>query len=409
VTIKNFINHKIVLLLVFNCSLLLLTGCWDRQEPENLAIVLAGGYDYNPDTNMYKIILQVASPLVAAGGGQGGGGGTENPPYWTVSGWGYTPIDAVANIRKKVSREIHYSHLQLLILSEELVKTRGVVTVMDTLARSRQSRPVVIIAVARGNVEKMLSVNFPIETTNAQGLIDHITITSRELGTSINQTGRKFLNKLFQPGIEPVAIYLELINQKEAEKEDKPKPDSPPYIQHSGLAAFRNDKMVGVLNERETRGWSWLRDQGKEGIINITYPENEKTYLTLLALRNGYKIEPYFREDGSPAIKAQVKVAGNIISATGRVSFKEWTPITQSMENRFAEAIRNDIKLAIEKTQSLKSDIFGFGNAFYRKYYKEWLKMEENWPEIFAELPVEIDVRATIKRTGMVNEGIITR
>jgi len=54
--------------MVIICSLLLLTGCWDRQEPENLAIVLAGGYDYNPDTNMYKIILQVASPLVAAGG-----------------------------------------------------------------------------------------------------------------------------------------------------------------------------------------------------------------------------------------------------------------------------------------------------------------------------------------------------
>lgn len=406
--LKNSINRKIVLLIVIICSLLLLTGCWDRQEPEDLAIVLAGGYDYNPETDMYKVILQIESPLIAAGG-QGGGGGAEAPPYWTISGWGYTPIDAVANIRKKVSHQIYYGHLQLLVLSEELVKTRGVVTVMDALARSRQSRPIVMIAVVKGDVEKMLAVNIPIDITNAQGLINHITVTSRELGTSINQIGREFLNKLFTPGIEPIAIGLELINQEEAEKEDEPKPDSPPFIKHSGLAAFRDDKMVGFLDGRESRGWSWLNDRENEGIINITYPEDEKTYLTLQTLKKGFKVEPYFKEDGTPAIKAQVEIAGNIISATGRVSFKEWTPLTQSMENRLAEAIRNDIEMALKKTQSLKSDIFGFGNAFYRKHYQEWLKFEENWPETFAELPVEIDVRATIKRTGMINEGIITR
>ncbi len=398
---------KIIILLVLLCSPLVLTGCWDRQEPENLAIILAGGYDYNPETDMYKIILQMENSLISRGG-QGGGGG-ENPPYWTVSGWGYTPIDAVANIRKKVSQQIHYSHLQLLVLSEELVKTRGVVAVMDALARSRQSRPIIMIAVAKGDVEKILSVDFPNAFTNAEGLIGHITVTSRELGTSINQLGREFLHKLFEPGIEPISIYLKLINQEEAEKEEKPQSDSPPYIKQSGLVAFKDDKMVGILDDREARGWSWLRPQGREGIINITYPEDEKTYLTLLASRKGYKVEPYFKKDGTPAIKTQVEVSGNIISATGRVSFKEWSPLTQSMENRFAEAIRNDIKIAIAKAQSLKSDIFGFGNAFYRKHYKEWLKMEKDWPELFAKLQVEIDVRASIKRMGMDNEGIITR
>jgi len=406
------LSCKIFLLVALIFSLFLLCGCWDKNEPEELAIVVAGGYDYNPENDMYKIILQVENPMItAAASGESGSG--DKPAFWNISAWGHTPVDAIANIRKQISRKIYYSHLHLLIISDKLASTRGVITVMDTLARSRQSRPLLYIAVTSSDVEDILSVEFPIELTNAQGLLNMINITNTELGTAIIQEGRQFLNKLSQPGIEPVAIYLEYTGDLEGEEL---KPDSPPQVKMAGLVAFSDNKMCGILNDRETRGYSWFRDQENQAIININYPEDientppqVKTHLTLFTIRESYKITPYFKKNGEPAIRAEFKVSGNIISATGEVDFKEMSPLFQSMENQFAEVVRNDINMALQKAQSLKSDIFGFGNAFYRQHYQKWLEMKEDWPELFAQLPMEVDVRATIKRTGLINRGIKNR
>jgi len=70
-----------------------------------------------------------------------------------------------------------------------------------------------------------------------------------------------------------------------------------------------------------------------------------------------------------------------------------------------AEVIRNDIKMALNGAQFLKTDVFGFGFAFYREKYDLWKEMEDNWDEIFASLPVEIEVEAKIRKIGLVNKG----
>jgi spore germination protein KC len=319
-----------------------LTGCWDSKEPEDLAVILVAGYDYNPVKDMYKLIVQIESSQAMK---EGVGGGNK-PSFWTVSAWGHTPLDALANIRKKVSRELYYAHLHLLIISEKLVKTEGIVTVMDVLARSIQSRPIVEIAVSKGNVEKILTADFPIESTNGFGIINQINITQEELGTAIVQKGRKFLNKLSTPGIEPVAITLEFLkkeNKNNSKSQPDTKPDSPPEVKISGLTAFKQDKMTGRLNDREARGWNWISDQPVNGIINFTYPGNKNIKVTVITHRVSSKITPIFK-NGKPKIKINVEVIGKLTSITGLSNFKESSEITQSFHKRLAGCIINVVK-----------------------------------------------------------------
>ncbi|MFW6006545.1 MAG: Ger(x)C family spore germination protein [Halanaerobiales bacterium] len=392
--------RKLILIFIV-ISLIFLTGCWDRKEPENRALVTVGAYDYNPDTDMYQIITQIESPQSAQGGNGDGGGGGDKPSFWKVSAWGDTPTDAISNIRKKVSRDLHYGHLNLLIISEEMAKTEGIVTVMDTLARSRQSRPIVQIAVAEGDVNKMLNQEFPIEISSGLGLLKQIQLTRRESGTAITQTGRKFLNRLSTPGIEPVAVNLALLE----EDIDASKPDTPPFVQVKGLTAFYKDKFAGRLNDTEARGWNWISNQEARGVMEFTYPENKNTVVSANTRRISCNIIPYIKNN-NPEIKIELEVEGKIDSITGLNQFKEKSGLTQSMENRLAEAVRNDIKKGINKAQSFKSDIFGFGNSFYRLKYDKWVEIEKEWPEIFATLPVNIEVKASIKRSGLVNKGL---
>ena len=81
------------------------------------------------------------------------------------------------------------------------------------------------------------------------------------------------------------------------------------------------------------------------------------------------------------------------------------------LKEKMAEEIKAEIKLVIEKTRDMDTDIFGFGDSVYRKYPKEWKTLEAQWNEIFKTLDVEIDVKAELrggrqnKRTGLSREG----
>ncbi len=396
----------LMITIIFILSLIFLTGCWDRLEPEKLAIVTGGGFDYNPETEMYQLVFQIASPLTMTGADQGGGG-SEKPNYWTVSAWGHTLYDALSNLYKKVSRRIDFSHAQLYIISERMARTKGVLPVINAVARSRGSRRIIIPAVAKENVEKVLTVDLPIESSNVMGLVNQITLTMEEMGGATAENFRLFFNKLSQPGIEPYVVALELIEDEDNKKEESKAGMKPP-IEIVGKYIFRKDKVVGLLNDRETRGCNWVVGKVKQGTLIVQYPGSESTYVNILATEGSSRIEPLM-ENGKPKIKITIRMSGNIVNITGPSDIKKESALTESLKKRMAQVVRNDIELAIKKAKSVKSDIFGFGNAFYRLKYEEWLKMEDNWSEIFTTIPVEIEVKAEIKRMGMVNRGVEIR
>lgn len=387
--------------------MIILSGCWDNNDPEDYALVLAAGYDFDPATEQYIVIFQISNPLLAKGAESNV---TDHPPYWVVSGKGATPIDAVINIRKKIPRLLNYSHLGILVLSEEIITKEGVIGIIDTLARSRQSRPILNIAVAEGDVKKVLTANFPIETTNGQGLIKLLRNISNQLSGIITQNGREFLIKLSTPGIEASAPIISLQEKKDAsdQKAEKPKPDDPPKIEIDSMATFYRDKMSGKLNKMETSGWSWITNQAMIPGINFIHPGNEKARIHVTVHNFSTQVKPVMKNN-KPLIRIKTKVTGRIESITGTSNYKKQSIITKEMDQRLANKIEEEIAKSIKKAQSLKSDIFGFGNAFYRLKYKEWLKMEANWPEIFANLPVEIEVEGNIGRTGLINKGIIIK
>ena len=418
---------KIIFLLII--IMFMVSGCWDRLEPEDNAIVIGMGFDYNSETGMYKTIVQIASPLTTQGIEVGGV--EDKPDYWTVSAWGHTTFDALANIRKKVTRQIHYSHTHIFIISEELVTEKGIMPVVDALERSRHSRPILLMAIARGDAAEILTANFPIEALSAKGLRDIIRDTSAEIGSTTIEMARIFLNKLSRPGIEPIAITLELIeekdnnegrlnNQESGENEvdtandennniqQATLPGSPPSIRIEGLAAFRKDQFAGFLDGRETRGWNWTQGTIQRTVLNVESPETEGEWVTIVTRQTYKKCEPFIR-DGEPLIKLTVKAEGRVFGIMGTATFDKKSELTQSLNQRLAAVIHNDIEIALDRARVLESDIFGFGNCFYRLHYEQWKEMEEEWSRIFTSLPVEINVETTIISLGMINRSLVPR
>ncbi|MEC9488286.1 MAG: Ger(x)C family spore germination protein, partial [Halanaerobium sp.] len=341
-----------------------------------------------------------------AGTGGGGGGGGDKPNYWTISGWGLTPYDALANIKTKVSRRIKFAHAQLYLFSERMARTVGVMPILNAVGRSRQSRRIITLGVVKDDkVEEMLTANIPIETSNIQGLNKLINLSLEEMAGTTAEQVRDFFIKLEQPGIDPYVVALELTEadtRKQNTKDAAPYPGMDSPIRIIGKYAFRGGQLAGLLDYRETRGCNWIVGKVKEATLIVKYPGEEGILVDITASEAECKITPYFYE-GKPAIKVQIRAEGRINNVTGHSEIKNNLELMESLNRRMAEVIRNDIESAIAKAKKLHSDVFGFGFAFYRTRYDRWKEMEMIWDELFSDLHVEIEVETEITSTGLVN------
>jgi spore germination protein KC len=122
----------------------LLTGCWDRLEIEERAVVLgisvdvagpsadkeedeisylAGSYSA-PHNEMIRVAVQIALPgKIPLGPGESGGGkGGARQTVWVIDVVGNTIDDALMNLQQQISGRLFFGHLRVIVVSEELAK-----------------------------------------------------------------------------------------------------------------------------------------------------------------------------------------------------------------------------------------------------------------------------------------------
>ena len=190
----------------------------------------------------------------------------------------------------------------------------------------------------------------------------------------------------------PIASYIFLEDTDEEQR-----------LNMSGTAVFDRDmKMVGILNKRESRGLLWVLGEVRGGIIVVTDPD-QCTY-SLEILEATSKIIPQYK-DGKPTITVQIKGSSNLgeTSCTEDLNKPEAWQFMESLQN---EATCQEVTAALAKAQELKADVFGFGDAFYKKHLRVWRELESNWQEIFPTLEVNIIVESTVKRPGLIISNV---
>ncbi|MDD4753993.1 MAG: Ger(x)C family spore germination C-terminal domain-containing protein, partial [Desulfitobacteriaceae bacterium] len=135
------------------------------------------------------------------------------------------------------------------------------------------------------------------------------------------------------------------------------------------------------------------------GIIVINSPKSgEKVSLEII--RSSAKIIPEIK-NGILHIKIKIKEEGNLGDQMAPEDLTD--PILfSSLEKRQAEAIKKEVLSAWEKARQYNTDIFGFGEAVYKKYPKEWKEIEDKWDDYFPQIKVSLEVvEANLRRSGM--------
>ncbi|GGD76530.1 Ger(x)C family spore germination protein [Paenibacillus nasutitermitis] len=386
-------------ILILSLLALCLTGCWDRRELNELGIELGTGYDKIGD--QYHVSVQVVDPSSVSTKNSG----SVRSPVVMYKASGPTIFETLRKLTMTSPRKIYGAHIRVIIVGESLAR-EGISKILDLQMRDAEPRPDIYMLVAKnGTAENALKIMTPLEKIPSQNLYASLEASAKFAGTSTKVTLDQLATQLITVGINPVITGVHIIgNQQIGEKERNVNEiDSSARLELSDLAVFEKDRLVGWLNQEESKGYNYILDNIGSTVDHVNCPEGGK--LVLETYNSKTSLKSRIRQ-GEPEIDVKVESIANIGDVECKIDFtnpetikdlqKEWSKqLTLLMENTVS---------TIQK--KYHSDIFGFGQTIYRNHPKEWSRLKDRWEDLFIKLKVNYDVKVTIRRVGSINNPI---
>jgi len=379
----------------------LLAGCWSRHEVNDVAIVLGVALDKAKDRKL-RLALQIAIPKASGGGTASNQGSEATKSTLVVSAEGATIMEAYRIIQEKVPREIFFAHGRVIIVGEKLARD-GVSSSLDFFSRHRQAHLRNYILFTEGEAIDILQADPQFESALAEEIRE-----KEKTGVGVSTRVREFWDRMLTEGEEPVAAQVSNSSLAASRNERKGSGASKRVPAIIGAAIFRGDQLVGWLNDKETRGILWIRNELESGVLAVPIPK-EKGGGRIVAniWKASAKMKPIFRND---KLKIKLETYGEveIFENASRLDLSNPT-VLNALQSMFEKDVTARIQLTLDKAQKkLKSDIFGFGQAVYRANPKKWeTYYKQKWNTIFPDIEVEIDPHITVQGTGFTTKPIL--
>lgn len=379
------IEHSLLLLILI-FTVVFLTGCWDRQEVNDLALVTAAGFDKKAD-NTIELTVLVFIPK--------GGGNQQTMESSSVGGsqtlvrsaGGITIADAMAKLQEKLPRQIFWGHTDVFIFDEDLAK-EGISNHVDFIMRHPQLRERGQIFVSKQKTKEILSLLPPLERDLSEVLRE---LSQHKLG--MNVTTKILAQMLISDSGDCALPWISILPPEKA----KDQKQTIAYI--TGTAIFKKDKMVGLIDDSVTRGVLWLRNEIRLAIITIKPPDT-KGYISVNLLQAESTLIPKI-ENGKWKIILKTESNSDIVQNTTNLDVTD-PAVVKLLEHQLEQMTEKRINLAREHVQKdMKVDIFGFAEAFHRKYPDVWNKEKDRWNEIFPDVEVTFKTKNKIRRQGL--------
>lgn len=383
---------------------LLLAGCWDRKEVEDMGFVVAIGLDQGPDGTVV-VTFQVAIPRAmvgssGTGGGGGGQGGAGTPPAVVETIAQKTVYEAIRNLETKVNRRISLVQVRLVVLGNDLAKN-GVSEHIGLLTRHRELRETVMVMVAENKAEEILRLN-PVMERDPSLFLEDLTRRAYERTAWAPRVNlHQFLLAYETLGRDPI---LPVVHRRMVSPglERAPRASTPTL---RGTAVFRDDRMVCLLSPRETEMLLMLMRRMRSFVSAMPIPENpdQEMAVELSTEALSTKVDISGPE---PAFTIFARTEGEI-KETDHFPSRYATPaglnelsalLGKRLEDRANE-------LAKRMQQECRADPVGLGEALQMRFldYPSWARY--NWHEHFPKAKIQVRVQTLIRRTGMATES----
>jgi len=367
--------------------ILLLSGCWDNHELDTLFIVTGIALDKADDPELLDIALQIGK--TRSNTLDSDESNSQEDSVILLKTTGNTVMEGLLKFDRDSSRTLLLQHNQVLLLGSALAE-QGVKDRIDLFLRDQKTRMEVLVMVADGRAEEVLSARLEQEKISgiylARVMQDLYTVSPYYKIRMLD-----FVSRLRDGTSSPVAPIAVL-----TEKGDKQE------IWIDGLAVFKGDKMIGRLSNDEVLGYIWaMGDVEQCGVVAQSKYGRAVFRIAKLATKRYITL----RQDGSVQVTLSVDTTLGIGELSG---FREMTPddLMPYLIGLAQDQIREQIMDTFQTAQALGADIYGFGVSVHRAYPKEWKDMEEYWGKLFPEIELDVQCKVHLPSTGQIVKSL---
>ncbi|MBB6019876.1 spore germination protein KC [Paenibacillus sp. JGP012] len=385
------IKYRAVAALLLCTSLL--AGCWDREEINDVAFVI--GIAVDKENNDYRSSLQIALPgQSGASGSVGGGGGTSgDKPWFILSNTANTLRGTSLEGQKSLSRRIYYAHRRTILIGEELARD-GVAPMLDLFTRYPLNRLSALPVVTRGEAYKVIDTDAPIEKFPSEMVRELCFLNMRN-----PRSLKTFIDSILSDGVDP---FLPIASVSDSVPKDWK--DSKTNIKLDGLAIFKKDKLVGMMDKAPADALILAMGEANEPEVMVKAPRG-KGDLFIKLNENNSSLHPKV-VNGKVSVTIQLYAKGVIVdneSDYGDRRENEIIKLNEAIHLKIKEDIEEGVRLVQKK---FKADILGMGRSIHHHLPKEWDKIKDRWDVIYPDVQVNVVPHVIIENVGIVNKPI---
>jgi spore germination protein KC len=386
-------RNTICLIIIFLlCSL---SGCSNYKELNQIAIVLGMGVDYIPSKHLYEVVFQLVNPSENAANGMSSGG----TPVVTITTTGKTISEAARNASKQISRQHSYSHIELIIIGEQLAKKESLNYVFDTFERDAGIRVNVPVLIARDvKVRTAMDILPSLDKVPVKALVGKVKNASNLLGEYGETKVYEIIEQLTSLGTEAAINGISVVGDKnEGIRKENLESMEKVYVTLKGIAIFRKGKLVGWMDGKKTKSLQIIHNKLKQTNLRIHCNETRYNSVLVNSLRSHPKVDI---RNNQVMISIQANAFGNIDEVLCNKDLSK-RKVMNEFEHSAERELEKEIKEGILAAQKLKSDVFGFGEILHYTHLGKWNKSKLQWNELFSKAKVNVQVHMDIEGTGM--------
>lgn len=399
-------GNPLRLLLILPLLSLLLSGCWDDRELNELGITSGSAYDW--ENNQWKATYQVINPSSGASGmGGSGGGSTSSPPFLTFTVKGRTIMEAIERTNLTSTREMFFSHSRITVIGESLAR-HGINQLIDMFLRKQDARETVFVFISQGDAGMILDQLMQMTKNQGAGIQLMIEQESRLLsyypGTRLYELAMALSSE------SKSAVLPEILltgSQTMDETSETAVTDLPSRLALGRLGVIKGDTFAGWLSQKQAFGLSFLTDNVESA--TIAFPSrpatSDKLDASFILQNSATTIRPVWAKDHY-VMEVHVKGSGVLTELGSVMDLNDRKAISEmeaSLEQRVLELMNN----AWSEVKRLKADVTGFAVRVHRSDPKRWkqIEQEKSWDSVFQEIELRPQVSIEMERTGLSNKS----
>lgn len=376
------ISKKLMIILII-CSLQLLSGCWNYREVNDVNIVTGLAIDYDNKAKQYILSTEIIDFSVEGGHGE------------VISIRGKTVFDAIRNMISKSGKKLYFGHSKVFIISKEVAE-KGLVPIMDLIFRDAELRSDVWVLISdKTAASDILNVAIAeLEAVNSFHLENNMQ-SQKYLSKIYTIPQWRLVQDIYAEGISPAVPLVKLSKR-----------DGSLGTEVKGTAVFRGDKMVGIMDEHETKLFLMIKQTNQLGlwiIESINKEEKYKVALEMFGCNTDISIIP---TQNGPKVLVDIQSYTGVGEVGSTLDIFEKSAF-EELEKQSEMQIKQDTEDLIRKMQiEYQSDIFGFGKLIKKRMPEYWKENKDDWNGLFSRLEIEVTVDVIIKGSALTYKPI---